>query len=332
MTTPNLERLPPKKPDPRRRISLRCIVPVLYVVAAFVTGCMIGNAFFKKEYLNVFYYGAGLVALFAFASPKGVANIENWLLNAAFEPDVDFLHWHPKPPDGVVHDTSSLDFQNALNTRVEEIAERRGGWLHNESNLELAKAQLSGISTDEAREIEKSIRAMIEHENTLMNNRIQWFLTITGFLITAIFLSSRIAENSIFITLMALVGMAISLSFWLSLSTGRKAVGRLLALWNAYRVRAVPSFNETGVIGSRLIGGWNYLAPWWALPPILLIFWLAVMVNSCFAPEALMAPTPGTYVFLDKQKLEGIGIDSLKCSTSAFRFDTKSGKIECIKY
>lgn len=313
----------------------RIIVLLMYLVTviagAIVALWMLVTALARGEKLNAIYLGFGLLGLGALAFQKELRKLEDWLMCIAFEPDNNFLRWHPTPASNAIADTSSEDFQKLLAARAKEIADKRGTWLHQEDDLKLADAQLRGIDAGEAREIEKAIRAMVEHENLLMNNRIQWFLTINGFLITAIFLSSRLAEKSILITLMALVGLAISLSFWLSLSTGRKAVGRLLSLWKDYRLRAIPTFNETGVIGSRLLDGWNYLAPWWALPPVLAVFWLIVMLHSTLAPELLRVPTPGTHVFIEKAKLEGINTTILRCPTNVFRFNTASGEIECGK-
>jgi hypothetical protein len=186
------------------------------------------------------------------------------------------------------------------------------------------------------REIERTIRGMIEHENQLMHNRIQWFLTIIGFLITAIFLSSGFGAEGLPIVVLSAIGFLISLSFWLSLRVGLKAVENLVLLWDQYKhavSTAAPSPFLVGVLGSRLKGKkWNRLMPWWILPPILMGFWIFMACLAGIEPATIKATPSSTYVYIEPGKLPpGLTADEKQCKDKIAYFNTSTGKIRCVK-
>jgi hypothetical protein len=220
--------------------------------------------------------------------------------------------------------------------RTEKLARQlqdQRPWANAASNWNDACAQLREMDPGEAREIEKAIRSMIEHENTLMNNRIQWFLTITGFIITSLFLSSRIGTGGLLVVFLATLGFVVSISFWLSLRIGGEAVQSLINRWEGYRTRAVPYFNEVGVIGSLL--GRNplsLLVPWRVLPPVLIVFWGAIICLALASPNDFRVLAPGTFVHLEKSKVtqDNKYSTGIPCPKRHFLLDTATGDLKCV--
>lgn len=132
------------------------------------------------------------------------------------------------------------------------------------------------IPSSELREIEKDIRGFIDNENKLTNNRIQWFLTINGFLITSIALYTGTFPKAWFTLIVSMAGLVIASSFWMSVRLGNSAVERLSLLWSDYRSKAEPGYHEIGVFGSSA-SSWvirGRLLPWVALPWIFAGLWI----------------------------------------------------------
>jgi hypothetical protein len=117
---------------------------------------------------------------------------------------------------------------------------------------------LKGITANELKEIETQIRSMVQHENDLLNHRIQWFLIINGFLLTATAsLKSKPSDDTyVMLIILAVVGLFICISFWFSLGIGRRGVGRLANMWQHYRdlfyrSEAPTGCHQIGVLGWR---------------------------------------------------------------------------------
>lgn len=189
---------------------------------------------------------------------------------------------------------------------------------------------ISGGKINDAhlKQIENTIRSMIEHENTLMNYRIQWFLTITGFLITAVFLASGYVP-SFLVAILSVLGFIVSLSFGLSLKIGRKAVLNLKGQWEYYKGFAPPGFPEIGVVGSSASKGWNRLAPWSLLPPVLACFWLLIAFASWHKPDWVRQNSTNTYIYVEPGKVPPGKDWKKKCDGKLARFHTGKGLIEC---
>ena len=64
-------------------------------------------------------------------------------------------------------------------SKLNPLAAREDNWFAAERDI------LKGITSEELKDVEGQIRGMIQHENDLLNHRIQWFLIINGFLLTA---------------------------------------------------------------------------------------------------------------------------------------------------
>lgn len=147
---------------------------------------------------------------------------------------------------------------------------------------------LKGISAVELENIETRIRGMIQHENDLLNHRIQWFLVINGFLLaaTATLLAKAIPEIFM-LRVLSGVGLAICISFYFSLGIGRRGVGRLSQMWEHYRDLHYKIFRHEEPSGCHQVGvlGWranpiaSRLAPWYALPIIFGSVWGTMLLR-----------------------------------------------------
>jgi hypothetical protein len=165
-------------------------------------------------------------------------------------------------------------FYHRLNPRSTKVQ----NWLAAERDI------MQGITSQELESIEHRIRTMIQHENDLLNHRIQWLLTINGFLLaaTGAIIGKQGAEVALLIDVFASVGIAICFSFYFSLGIGRKGVGRLADMWEHYRKlfyqNDEPSgCHQIGVLGWRSNPVASKLAPWHSLPFIFSLAWLSVL-------------------------------------------------------
>jgi hypothetical protein len=140
---------------------------------------------------------------------------------------------------------------------------------------------LKGITSDDLKEVEGRIRGMIQHENDLLNHRIQWFLTINGFLLlaTATLKNKQSDDITRMLISIAVVGLLICISFWFSLGIGRRGVGRLADMWEHYRDlyyrhEQPTGCHQIGVLGWRSHKWASKAAPWFALPILFSAVWI----------------------------------------------------------
>ena len=119
------------------------------------------------------------------------------------------------------------------------------------------------------------IRLLIEHENNLENNRIQWMLVIQGFLLAAFgtTLNSSFPNKIVFV--FSVIGFITSLSTYAHLLQSRKAMN------NAYEdfKSAYPNYNGPPVIGlemSKLPWYKRYIIPPYILPVLFMLIWMVL--------------------------------------------------------
>jgi hypothetical protein len=126
------------------------------------------------------------------------------------------------------------------------------------------------------------IRSMIEHENSLINNRLNWFILLEGLLLAGL---SGLAET--FRTLavvLAIVGIVVSVSFAIEIAVAGMAIGNLLSLWSGRLETEGVRWQEfPPVIGVPLqkrsvaLALGRYLSPTRFLPPAFVVAWCAVL-------------------------------------------------------
>ncbi len=150
----------------------------------------------------------------------------------------------------------------------------------------------SPITPQELRELEREIRSVIQHDNVLTNHRIQWFLTISGFLFTAVALYGNQPHRNWFGTAVAIIGLFTCVSFDVALKIGRNAWLRMTNLWTEYRGRCKDHFVEIGVYGYHATDRESVFAPWRRLPHFVGVGWVLIVIFVwCFPGQR----SPGTY-------------------------------------
>lgn len=168
-----------------------------------------------------------------------------------------------------------------------------------EDNLYMAKQDiLKGITSGELKDVETRIRGMIQHENELLNHRIQWFLIINGFLLsaTASLIAKLTSETAFMLVILAVIGFLVCVSFWFSLGIGRRGVGRLADLWKDYRDlyyhhEEPTGCHQIGVLGWKSNVWATRLAPWYLLPLIFGGVW-ALLICTHLASKPVPVDTP----------------------------------------
>jgi hypothetical protein len=126
-------------------------------------------------------------------------------------------------------------------------------------------------------------RDMIKHENELVNHRMVWMINFQGFLIAAAsFLWGSYHAKSATIAL-AILGGLMALSHLVALRASHLAITKLQQDWRDYLAA-----NKVQSKGPRVIGlgakecGFckTLLLPWNALPPLLVLVWIAFAIFS----------------------------------------------------
>ena len=192
---------------------------------------------------------------------------------------------------------------------------------------------LKGITSDDLKEIEGRIRIMIQHENELLNHRIQWFLIINGFLLTAT-ASLKVQSSSdpkLMLIILAIVGLSICISFWFSLGIGRCGVGRLADMWEHYRDlyyrhEEPTGCHQIGVLGWRSSKLAEVFSPWYALPWIFGGVWIVLLgVNFFVSAPNLSDKSHQIRVVQPNGEVVEIPIDTTQNSINIIRHP--NGKI-----
>lgn len=110
---------------------------------------------------------------------------------------------------------------------------------------------------DQSIEIFKLYREKITHEDTLVNFRTSWFATLQAFLFTSFALSSgRIDHLSglLFSVMLALVGMTVCYTTFVSVSAAHKAIDKTTQRWIRIRDTVDPNSVLPAVKGAGSSG------------------------------------------------------------------------------
>lgn len=115
-------------------------------------------------------------------------------------------------------------------------------------------------------------RAMIRHENDLMNHRLTWLLTSQGLLFTALgFALSK--DNPQFSQqlreVLAFVGMLLAASASVVLDAANTAIVK----WSPKEWESKPTGD---VMGFRGIAAFSLLSPWRIYPPMFIVAWYLI--------------------------------------------------------
>ncbi len=129
------------------------------------------------------------------------------------------------------------------------------------------------MTTDEYAAI---TRAMIEHENTLLNHRMTWMWTLQGLLVAAA--GVMWGFHSFLVLLICVFGFCSSISVGVSLQSALRAIDSLLSDWTN-RVSRDPNYNGPRVIGSPGVRPIiSKLQPWNSLPWLMALIWILLAI------------------------------------------------------
>lgn len=141
-----------------------------------------------------------------------------------------------------------------------------------------------------------NIRNMIMHENELENKRINWLIIFNGILISGFI---HMKGNLLLGNLIAVVGIAISVSFWWSLLQGNRAVNFLIKKWEeklCYHNRNTEEFPPVAGIPYYIETDSKYkgqkrmdelgrvIGPSRLISPIFILTWM-ILILCNFAPN-----------------------------------------------
>ncbi len=193
-------------------------------------------------------------------------------------------------------------------------------WFTRTSKNEISRMK---IMPEDLRRIEMQISNMIQHENELLNHRIQWFLTLNGFLFTAVALYGNQPGRNWFGWTLAGVGLLVCFSFFVGLQIGGRGFKRLVRRWKEIKNKHSDGFVEIGVYG-HLANGFleNYCAPWKALPVLMATGWIAIAIFVWHFPG--QNPT-GTFSPIVIQEQKDSKKDPMTSRSRISVYDTRIG-------
>ncbi len=133
-----------------------------------------------------------------------------------------------------------------------------------------------------------AIRAMIQHEDTLINHRLTWFLVFQGFLFTALGIvwqgvfSNGIKPDLFLIgitVMIAIVGSLSALATKQGVNSAVEAILKLHEKWDKYQKQEVIA-PVIGLIleteGSEKLKSRKFLTPWKFIPSMMFFWWIVV--------------------------------------------------------
>jgi hypothetical protein len=126
-------------------------------------------------------------------------------------------------------------------------------------------------------EAAQTIRSMIEQENKLLNDRINWLVSIQGLLFAGLSFSWDKKDASGLVFSFTFLGIVVALSAYSSFPFYSQSLKNLIAWWDSYR----PSdYDGPDVVGFRSAksGVLWFLRPWRALPFIFVTGWVFVLL------------------------------------------------------
>jgi hypothetical protein len=142
---------------------------------------------------------------------------------------------------------------------------------------------------------EEVVRAMLRHENDLVNHRIIWLTTVQGLLLTVLIFASGQPQYRPFVPIVPFLGAATSLMCWLLLDGSAKAMRRLRREANAH-IKAFSAINmeyvTPGVVGNEppFGGRFERLLGWSLLPTTFMVAWLAFAGLASQQPQLAIVP------------------------------------------
>jgi hypothetical protein len=121
------------------------------------------------------------------------------------------------------------------------------------------------------------IRAMIMHENEIINDRLTWLLTFQGLLLAALGFAWGAKDSKPLVRIFAAVGIVVSFISAFGLLAATSAMYGLVDWWVQHRP---PDYAGPDVIGGALPTGWprvlGYVTSWNLFPLLFIAAWIAI--------------------------------------------------------
>lgn len=153
-------------------------------------------------------------------------------------------------------------------------------WYDHSSRHGMVRTQLSstiGPQNMRDQEFADRIRSMIEHENLLRDQRLNWLIASQGFLIAALGFSWD--KDGFFVMSLAAIGFLFCVSIRANLYCNTLAIRNLAKKWEE---RCSDDCGGLGVVALRsaeirpaFLFPWLY--PWNVIPISLAVFWMSVL-------------------------------------------------------
>ncbi|MCP4700878.1 MAG: hypothetical protein GY862_29090 [Gammaproteobacteria bacterium] len=134
------------------------------------------------------------------------------------------------------------------------------------------------IDYEQAFKYNAEIRAMIMHENTLLNQRIGWMWTLQGLLFTAMSLLWKDHSAPGIVIIISLVGLLSSVSIGYSFSRATAAIRGLLKTADDFKEEHANQFKLPPTIGLRTSDSLQWLLPWKSMPFVIGAAWIGIAV------------------------------------------------------
>jgi hypothetical protein len=130
------------------------------------------------------------------------------------------------------------------------------------------------------------VRSMIQHEDTLRDQRLGWLFALNGFLFTGLGFAWADDEAGSFVVVLSMVGILVALSTAVALIGNQRAIAKLADLGAARVEQAdvlppVIALRSTELQrhgGSTNRPGMTWLYPWRMLPWALALAWLLIPI------------------------------------------------------
>ncbi|MCE1253507.1 MAG: hypothetical protein LWX83_08170 [Anaerolineae bacterium] len=123
------------------------------------------------------------------------------------------------------------------------------------------------------------IRAMIQHENTLLNARMGWMWALQGLLFSAMAFLWDI--HLIPLLIIAAVGIISSVSIGYSCVRASNAIKSLLEMVKKFKDENASFYELPPTLGARAKGA-QWLLPWKLLPWVFSLAWSGIIIFRLF--------------------------------------------------
>jgi hypothetical protein len=121
------------------------------------------------------------------------------------------------------------------------------------------------------------IRAMIMHENEIINDRLTWLLTFQGLLLASLGFAWGAKGSKPLVRIFAGLGIVVSVVSVFGLLTATNAMYGLVDWWSQHRP---ADYAGPDVIGASVPLRWprvfRYLTPWNLFPLLFVVAWIAI--------------------------------------------------------